>query len=635
MVGGVVRKYLVSWTLVAVWAGPAAAHEKPGVVVADDTRDSLIAVVASGVQTELPASGQQVRVIGAGEIAQVQGPDLARVLQRLPGVTISRNGGLGSFTAVRVRGAEADQLLVLVDGVRMADTASPGNGFDSGTLLAGGISKMELLRSANSVVWGSQAIGGVLAVTTIGQSAWPDQVSVALEAGSHESASADATAGLSTGPLTVRAQGGWAETGGISAAAAGTEPDQFQQWRAGGRADLMLAEGQGTGLAAFANLRAAQGRLDLDGYAPPDYLVFTDTAEYQQTRQLAAAAGLRGWAGGVELTGSWSLADTARDLFDPAAGPEPTYATQGQTQRTELRGLWQQQQWRLAFGAEREWSRFSSSYDAQQRSSTSGAYLQGGFDGALVANAGVRVEHHARFGTVSVLGADLAVPLGGWRITASLGQGFKAPSLFQLYSDYGNLALRPERSTGLDLGLMRGDRNAPGYLAFTLFRRDSRDLIDFVSCYGVATGICAGRPYGTYDNVGRALADGVEAEAFLMAHDRFSLRAAYSFTRARNRATSLALARRPRHAGTLSLDWDGEPVLLGADLRLVSASFDDAANAVRLPGHAVLDLRGSVQVAQAVVLFGRIENAWNERYQTAAGYGTPGRTLHIGARASW
>lgn len=618
--GGVVRKYLYCWGLVAVCAGPAAAQDS-----------AVITVVASGVEARAAASGQQVSVIGAGELAQVQGPDLARALQRLPGVTISRNGGLGSFTAVRVRGADAEQLLVLVDGVRMADTASPGNGFDSGTLLAGGISRIELLRSANSVVWGSQAIGGVMAVSTTPRTAAPTPFTLTAEAGSHASASADATAALVGGPLTLQAQGGWTETAGISTAAAGTERDGFHQWRAGGRANLDLAPG----LSAFAHLRAARGQLSLDGYAPPDYATFTDTAEYQRTRQLAGGAGLRGTAAGIDVTAAWSLADTARDSFDPAAGPRPTYDTQGRSQRAELRGLWQQRQWRLAFGAEREWSRFSSTYDAQQRSATSGAYLLGGYDGAVVANAGLRVERHARFGTIAVLGADLAVPIGDWRATASVGQGFKAPSLFQLHSDYGNAALKPERSTGLDLGLARGDRSAPGHISVILFRRDSRDLIDFVSCYGLLTGICAGRPNGTYDNVGRARAEGVEAEAFVLATGGLAVRAAYSFVRARNRDSGRALARRPRHAATLTLDWDRVPWSIGADLRLVSASFDDAANAVRLPGHAVLDLRGSVQVADRLALFGRVENAWDERYQTAAGYGTPGRTVHLGARAAW
>ena len=110
--------------------------------------------------------GQSISIVTSDELDDIQGPDLTRVLTRLPGVSYSRNGGLGGQTGLNVRGANADQLLVLVDGVRIADYASPGGGYDLGNLMGGNLSKLELLRGSNSVVWGSQAIGGVLAVTT-------------------------------------------------------------------------------------------------------------------------------------------------------------------------------------------------------------------------------------------------------------------------------------------------------------------------------------------------------------------------------------------------------------------------------------------------------------------------------------
>lgn len=616
------RKILFFLFLSAVPAAAAGAGPEP--------EEAVITVVASGVESTLAQTGQQVTVIDAAEVAAVQGADLARVLQRVPGLTLSRNGGVGGFTGVRLRGAEAEQLLVLVDGVRQADAASPANGFDAGPLLAGGISRIEVLRSANSVIWGSQAIGGLLAVST--DSARRPLASLTVAAGSRRTATVDGAAGWRGGPLTVQAQGGWFETGGTSSAAVGREADGFRQWRAGGRADLALGER----LTAFATGRVVRGRLELDGFPPPDYNTFGDTAEFERRQQNAGAAGLRFQGGELDLTASWSLADTDRQSFDPVAGSTPGYATQSRVQRMELRGGWAWQQWRLRFGAERERSHFATTFDSRHRDGSSAGYVQAGLDGPVVANAGLRVEHHARAGTISVAGADVAVPLGGdWRVTASWGQGFKAPSLFQLHSDYGNLALRPERSTAFDLGLARRNRSEPGYLSLTLFRRNSRDMIDFVSCYRVTTGICTDRPDGTYDNIGSTRGEGLEAEAHLLAVGRLGVRAAYSFVAATNRQTGRALARRPRHAGTLALDWAGAALDLGADLRLVSASFDDAAGAVRLPGHAVLDLRASAPVAPGLALFGRVENAWDETYQTAAGYGTPGRSLHIGARATW
>ncbi|HEY7806468.1 MAG TPA: TonB-dependent receptor plug domain-containing protein, partial [Croceibacterium sp.] len=137
----------------------------PAIARAQDAEDQ-ITVTATGAPTDLDQTGEPVTVIGREEIEAVQGADLTRMLARVPGVSFSRNGTPGSFTGVRVRGAEAEQLLVLIDGVRVADPAAPGGGFDFGNLMAGDIGKIDLLRSSNSTVWGSDAIGGVLAITT-------------------------------------------------------------------------------------------------------------------------------------------------------------------------------------------------------------------------------------------------------------------------------------------------------------------------------------------------------------------------------------------------------------------------------------------------------------------------------------
>jgi vitamin B12 transporter len=168
----------------------------------------------------------------------------------------------------------------------------------------------------------------------------------------------------------------------------------------------------------------------------------------------------------------------------------------------------------------------------------------------------------------------------------------------------------------------------------TLYRRDSRELIDFVSCFGVTTGICTDRPFGTYDNVGRARAQGVEAELGLAPTGRLRTTVAYSYLDATDRASGNELARRPRHALTASLDWAAPLGLaLGADVRLVGDSFDDAGNLVPLDGYVLTDLRASLPLGQRFELFGRIENLFDARYTEVAGYGTRGRAAFVGARA--
>lgn len=615
-------KYLLFLGSSLLIASPAVAQDK---ISTDDS----ITVLATGLTTPVDVTGQPVAVVGIDELQSVQGPDLTRTLERLPGVVLSRNGGLGSFTGLRVRGADAEQLLVLVDGVRTADVASPGGGYDLGNLLSGGIGKVELLRGSNSVVWGSQAIGGVLAVTTRELNG----AELSAEGGSHGTADIEGTAGFAgkRGALTLDA--GYVRTDGISAAAVGTEPDGFRQWRIGGRSRFEVAPG----LSATLAIRHTDGRLDIDGFPPPNY-TFADTPEYQTTKETSGRAGLHYVSAGLELDGGYSLSDIRRAYFDPTFGSAPNYRTFGRSQRIDLTGrAGLTSGLSLVFGADSEWTRFSSSLDARQQASLSSghALLQYRHEGLNLA-AGVRIDSHSRFGSQWTFGANGSYEIaGGWRIRASYGEGFKAPTLFQLLSDYGNAGLRPELSRSYDIGIEKGDRNAPFHAALTLFRRDSRDLIDFVSCFDTSIGICANRPFGTYDNVNRARAEGVELEADGRPIENLTIHAAYSYIKSTSRDTGLDLARRPRHAFSLSADWRTplHKLTLGADVRAVSHSFDDGGNLTRLDGYGLLTLRASIPVTSQVEFYGRIENVTDKRYQTAAGYGTLGRSAYAGVRA--
>ena len=135
--------------------------------VADGAADGApITVLATGSDRALDQTGQAITVLPLQTIEAVQGVDLTRVLDRVPGLTWSRTGGLGAQTAVRLRGGEGQHTLVLVDGVRVEDPSAPSGGFDFGTLTSSVIERIEVLRGSNSVVWGSSAIGGVIAVTT-------------------------------------------------------------------------------------------------------------------------------------------------------------------------------------------------------------------------------------------------------------------------------------------------------------------------------------------------------------------------------------------------------------------------------------------------------------------------------------
>lgn len=596
----------------------------------EPSSDTVITVLANGTREPVANSGQAITVLGREAMDQVQGADVTRLIERVPGVSLSRNGGPGNFTAVRVRGAEAEQLLVLIDGVRAADTASPGGGFDFGNLLMGNLATIELQRSSNSTLWGSQALGGVLSVTTGARQG----LNAAVEYGAHDSFYGTAGIGIAAGPASLNLQGGHFSSEGISAAASGDEPDGFRQNELVAHVAIDLARG----LSAFATGRHADGRLELDGFPAPAF-VLADTEEYQDTRQRSGAAGLQYDSAKVELRATASMADTERDSFDPALGPEPSFATDGTSERVDLRARWRfTDDLALDFGGEREWSRFGTTSDPVQRTAITGGYAQMDYDGGRFhLAAGLRRDQHRDFGGQWSLGADARYDLGLIQLTASYGEGFKAPTLFQLLSDYGNAALLPERSRSYDAGI--GLDLGRAKVKATAFRRDTHDLIGFVSCFDASEPICDERPYGTYDNLDLTRSQGAELEAAFAATDSVALTAAYTFLDAKDRTPASvnegnALPRRPRHALTATIDYTASTRLRGgADLRVVSRSFDDAANLVRIGGYEVLTLRGEWDASSHVTLFGRVENAWNERYQTAAGYAMPGRGLYLGARA--
>lgn len=626
---GVLRvKYLYLLGCSLALASPALAQdaaereeEGPEIILTHPVRDDYITVLASGRREMLDRSGQSISIVGRAEIARVQGPDIARVLERLPGVSLARSGPLGSQTSLFVRGANSEQVVVLLDGVRMQDVAAPSGGFDLGTMLPFGVGKIELLRGSNSLAWGSDAIGGVLSLSSDDL----DGVRAGAEYGAHDTVSANLAMGTGGGRHGFSITGGHVSSDGISAFAGGTEPDGFRQWRVGANGYVNLAEY----LSANVTARYADSRIDFDGYPAPAY-VFADTPEYQTTRQASGRAGLDYDAGTFKLRGGLALSDTRRAYYDPTFGSAPGFETTGRSWRADFSGqLELDGHWQLDFGADSEWTRFSTTFDPENSARQSGGFIMARRDrGPLKLNGGVRFTDHDRFGSHWTLGANATLEVDSlWRLKASFGEGFKAPTLNQLYGYGGNTALQPETSTAFDLGIEFGDRNGSwdmlSHFAVTLFRRDSANLIDYVSPTG-------------YFNLGRTRAQGVEVEAAVRPVEGVTLSAAYTYLDATNRATGRQLARRPRHTLSASADWTSPGgVNLGADLRLVGDSFDDAGNFVPLDSFALVTLRASVPVGQRLELYARVENVTDAQYQTVAGYGTTGRSAYAGVRVKW
>ncbi|WP_408590788.1 TonB-dependent receptor plug domain-containing protein [Novosphingobium sp.] len=627
---------VLSATVLTAFASPALAETTDSVLISDTIRPEAITVLATGSALSVDKAGQPVTVVTAADLDRVQGLDITRALALVPGLSLSRNGGPGAFTGVRLRGSDSEQVLVLVDGVRVEDVSGPSGGFDFGTLTPGGIDRIDVLRGSNSVVWGSAAIGGVIAVS----SADLNGVRASAEAGSHGSYAGDAAAGIKQERYALTLNAGLAGTDGVSSAASGTEGDGFRQWRVGGKGRYALTDT----LSLVATGRYADTHTDIDGYPAPTY-TFGDTPEYQITRQFSGRAGVQYRDGGLTVDAGYAHAQTARDYYDPTYGSDVQYGYRGYSERADLSAhVPLPQNLSLNVGADSEWTRFQSTYDARQRARlTSGHALLTWDNGTALLAAGARVDDHSRFGTNWTFGANGSVAVAqGLRLRASYGEAFKAPTLYQLFSDYGNGALVPERSRSYDAGIEWASSNGLVHATTTLFRRDTRNQIGYVSCFSVSNALCNDGRYGFYDNVGKARAQGVEAELRVKPIETVKAAVVYTYLEATNRTPGAAtfgkdLARRPHHSLTTMLDWTTplRDLALGADVTVRSASYDNASNTVRLQPGVLLALRASLPVAKGVEVYGRVENLLDQNRPTAAGYGTWGRAAFGGLRVRY
>jgi vitamin B12 transporter len=618
-------------------AAAAAAAEIPAV-------DELV-VTANRSPERADRVGAQISVLDAQGLRAQQTPVLSDILSRVPGVSFSRNGGVGGATSVYIRGAEAGQSVFLIDGVRLNDATSTDNGFNFGNLLVGDIARVEVLRGPQSVLWGSQAIGGVINMITADPTA-PFEADLTAEGGSHAWGYGRAGVGGKSERVTWRASAAYLTTDGISAAADGAERDGDRTVGANAKARIALTP------TASADLRAIyiRGRSEFDGFTPS--FTFGDTGEYGVTEHLGGYGGLNFELLGGRLKNrlAVSASHVARKNWDPAQSPfDVTFSSFGHNERYEYQGVFEvTERWTAVFGAERDDSRMRSassfSPTAVVRSAqTDSAYLQVRGEAApgVTLSGGVRYDDHEDFGGHTVGQASLA-----WRpnegntiLRASWGQGFKAPSLYQLGSEFGNPALRPETANGWDAGVEQRFLDGRAVVSVAYFERRTKNLIDFVSCFGSTAPLCPLYPSGGYyDNVAKARARGVELSAQADLTEALSVQASYTWLDARNRTPGANfdrhLARRPSREGDAELSY-AWPVKLTTAVAVHYAGdrYDDAGNVNRLKGYVTWDLRASYPLTDQVEVYGRVDNLFDERYQTVRNYGQLGRAAYGGVRA--
>lgn len=614
-------KYLLLATASLFTAAPAFAQDMAEAAPADD---GGITVLATGFDFDPDNSGQAISVISRERLDQLQSVTVADALRTLPGVTVAQRGPVGSQTSVFLRGANSSQTLVLIDGVRINDPSSPNAAFDFGGLIAGNVERVEVLRGASSVVWGSQAIGGVVNVESAAPSG-PLAASGALEYGSADTLTARGNVAGSFGAIEASFGGAWYRSDGISALTGGSERDGSDIHALNGRIKAHLADNVSLDLRGY----YAKARIDYDSA----FSGGANALPVANNRQWVAYAGLN-----FDLAeGRWQnrIAYTRTDIHrlgtDPVVFSFNNYDVSGTIDRVEWRSSLELSELALvAAGLEYERTRASTSFEGAvpdlADNDVTGGYVQLTLRplAGLALTGGVRHDDYSDYGGQTTLGGNLSYTPneGDTVLRASFAEGFRAPTLTEGQPPYGNTALKPETARNIDLGIEQALIGGKVRAFATWFDRRSTDLIVF--------------SFTTFqsENIGKVDTNGVEFGFTADPVEQLHLQASYTLTNARNRDTGKRLQLRPQHAGSITVDWTSPIGLkLGASALLMGDSFDDAANAVRLDGYALFGLRAAVPLTGGVELYGRIDNLFDAGYEVVRGYGTMGRAAYAGVRA--
>ncbi|ACK86397.1 TonB-dependent receptor plug domain-containing protein [Methylorubrum extorquens] len=611
---------------------------------------SEISVSATGVPTPVAATGSSVTVLTDTLLQAQQRRTVPDALQQVPGLNVVQSGGPGSQTSVFIRGSNPNQVKVLIDGIDATDPSNGNGAFDFGQLLTSDLSRIEVLRGPQSGLYGSDAIGGVISLSTP-RGEGPAQATARVEGGSfgtfnqsgrisgseegfdyfvsiqHFRAAATPVTPPNLVPFGRPIHPNYYDNETVSAKFGYQFTDTFRI----------------NSVTRFINSRLLLTGDDFSTF-PASPSAFRSSADVQQvfTRNEAEWTPFAGFHNIFAINYS-NLFNRQQGPLDPLATPEATTGL-GQRTRYEYRGDYQLSPGNLMlFGAQRdEESLFASdpnpfgAGNLKARNGNTAGYgevqLTPFERASLVAN--IRHDENDAFGPATTfrVAPSYVLPFSDARIKGSVGSGFKAPTLSQLYQSFpafnffANPNLKPEESLGYDVGFEQpiGDRILVGA---TYYANDFRNLIN------------TNASFTSNENVGRAHSYGAEAFVSVRFTDTLSGRVDYTNTVTKNEITNQELLRRPRHKGSATALWNPLPGLILSGTVIVLGHFVDgnrdfSVPRLKNPGFTLVNLAVNYDVSEQMSVFGRIDNLFDRRYENPTGFLGPGLAVYGGVRVT-
>ena len=600
--------------------------------VADTNQDmEEIVVTANRISGTLDEIGSSIEVITAEDIARTQEMSVADVLRQVSGVSMSRTGGLGAVSNIRIRGAETGQAIVILNGVKLNDLSAPGGGYNFANLFTGDVSQIEVLKGPQSTLYGSDAMGGVVSINTKSMLA---ENGIAINAygeiGSYVTKRGGVSTSLKADNLSGYFTVSYVTSAGFSAADendGNTEADPYDNLSLSGSLDYSLIDNEQTQAAVevFARLSNADNSFDqydwVKGYVDGDEVGEVDD------QQIGFKGTLNVLDGKFNNTFSANWSDI--DRHDKSKGEKSFDAFSKRENFEYLAQVKATEYLDVLLGGEVEnnsiitesFGAWGSKVEGKTGTNSLFSELKLQSDPSLTMTAGVRYDDHDSFGTHTSFRTTIVYnnEPTGTLFRANWGEGFRAPSLFQLYSAYGNVNLQPETSTGWELGIEQrlGDADRLVMTA-TYFQTRTQNQINFDN------------NSFAYANLDKTKVNGVEVKANYAATEKLSFGANYTHTNAVNVASDTALLRRPKNSFNFISHYAWSELLSNTVTVTYVGEQQDVG--VVLPSYTVVDLTGAWQFHESAEIYARVENLFNTEYQEVRYFGTPDRSVYLGLR---
>lgn len=623
-------------SLIALMAGLATTP-----AVAQDF--ALDEIVVTAVKKAIAAirTGVSVAVVDAQSDKVPDGAQIAESLGRLPGVSVSSQGPLGSPAKLRIRGADQRYIAVFVDGIRVTDPTAVQTEYDIGMLPSSGIGRIEVLRGSQSALWGGSAVGGVINITSPRPTEGGTQQKAQAELGSYGTTNLSYGLSSKQGALETTLNLSHFETDGFSAFDGGIEADGAIVDRISASARYQASDALAFGINAFHQRSDAE----FDGYN-----AFTYAFEDQANHQSRAETGLRAFAelttGNTQHVFDVTSYRIGRDITDETGfatfdGSRLTMAWQGTTELNDALTL--------VYGADTmlEKAEYSKLPGGVADTRISGAFAQAlwAVNGQLDVSATLRADRNSEFGSFPT--GRLAVayrPDDATTLRAAIASGYRAPSIDERFGLYpgsefvGNPGLTPEESLSYELGAEH-EFAGGAKLSATLFRLNVDNLVAYSACPANDPAnwdfSCQPGTINTLNNIpGTSVRQGLELAASVPLGERFELGVAYTYTDAR-RQTGARIGLVPFHDLTVTLEGDvTDKLRAGLVVKHVAGRMNDFAVS-EMPDFTMVNAEASYDLNDSAEAYLRVENLFDAQYQTSEGYNTSDRALYVGLRASF